>query len=96
MKTSRNPSGTGTPLSNGLLDNQMGVAVEPAITGPYSLTEIATVTAGSNSLTSLDAAIIDAPEPASLSLLGAALFALGMISPRRRSTADRREVVALK
>lgn len=73
------PFGTGTLLSSGLLDGQTGSVTEPVIAGPYSLTEIVTVTAGANSLASIDAAIIDAPEPASLSLLAAALLATGML-----------------
>jgi hypothetical protein len=37
--------GTGSLLSSGLLNNQTAVAFEPVITGPYSLTEIVTITA---------------------------------------------------
>jgi hypothetical protein len=69
--------GTGMLLSSGLLNNQTGVASVPALAGPFSLTEILTVSAGPKSLTSADAAIL-VPEPQSLSLLGAALFALGL------------------
>ena len=75
--------GTGTLLSSGLLNNQSAVVVEPIITGPYSLTEIVTITAGANSLTSLDAIVRDVPEPATLSVLGAALLMLlGMVGAR--------------
>ncbi|HEV7997594.1 MAG TPA: PEP-CTERM sorting domain-containing protein [Stellaceae bacterium] len=81
--TANTQFGTGTLLSSGLSDNQASLVLLPPITGPYSLTEILTITAGSNSLTSIDAAIVDAPEPASLSLLGAALLALGMFGWRR-------------
>jgi len=71
--------GMGTLLSSGLLDNQSGSFVLPSVVGPYSLTELVTITAGGSSFASIDAAILSAPEPASLSLLGAALAALGMI-----------------
>jgi hypothetical protein len=77
--TTNAPFGTGTLLSSGLLDNQASLVFAPAIEGPYSLTEILTINAGPNSLTSIDAAIVDAPEPASLPLLGTALLALGML-----------------
>jgi hypothetical protein len=84
--------GTGTLLSSGLLDNQAAVAVEPIITGPYSLTEIVTITAGGNSLTSLDAIVRDAPEPATLPVLGGALLMLGMIGVRRTAATGRMPV----
>jgi len=73
------PFGKSTLLSTGLFDNQSELVSLPAISGPFSLTEVLTITAGPNSLTSIDAAIMDAPEPASLSLLGAALAALCML-----------------
>jgi hypothetical protein len=81
--TSNTPFGTGTLLASGLSDNQSSFVTVPPITGPYSLTEIVTVTAGANSLTSLDAAVIDTPEPGSLSLLGAALLLLSALGLRR-------------
>ena len=73
------PFGKTTLLSTGLLDNQSDLVFLPALSGPFSLTEVVTITAGPNSLTSIDAAIRDAPEPASLSLLGAALAMLCML-----------------
>ena len=79
LDTTNAAFGTATLLSSGLLDNQSDLASVPAIPGPYSLTGILTIIAGANSLTSIDAAIIDAPEPASLALLAAALGALCMI-----------------
>jgi len=77
------PFGKSTLLSTGLLDDQSDLVSLPAVSGPFSLTEVLTITAGPNSLTSIDAAIMDAPEPASLSLLGAALAALGMLGSGR-------------
>jgi hypothetical protein len=77
--------GTGTLLASNLVDNATGDVFEPSIAGPYSMTEIVTVDAGPHSMTSLDAMVIDAPEPGSLSLLGAGLLALTMVARRRRS-----------
>ncbi len=79
LDTTEADFGTGTLLSSDLIDNQSAAVLLPSVAGPYSLTEVVTVTAGANSLTSIDAAIINAPEPGSLPLLGAALAALCMI-----------------
>jgi hypothetical protein len=87
--TTNTQFGTGSLLSSGLSDNQASLVSEPPISGPYSLTEILTITAGSNSLTSIDAAIVDAPEPASLPLLAGALLALGLLGWRRTAANDR-------
>ncbi len=91
--TSNTPFGTGTLLASGLLDNQSKLVSVPPIAGPYSLTEIVTVTAGANSLASIDAGIIDTPEPGSLPLLGAGLIALAALGLRRTLTRDRRPPV---
>ena len=65
--------GESTPLAAGLLDNQSASVLLPALPEPYSLTEVVTITAGAHRLTSIDAAILDVPAPASLPLLGACL-----------------------
>jgi hypothetical protein len=88
--------GTGTLLSGGLVDNQAAGASTFPGAGPYSLTEIVTVTAGANSLTSLDTTIIQTPEPGSLPLLGAALLALGMIGAGASYAPPPRAPVALR
>lgn len=80
------PFGKRTLLASGLADNQSASVLVPPIAGPYSLTAIITVTAGANSLTSIDAGIIDAPEPASAGLLAAGLLALGALCAGRRRT----------
>lgn len=80
--TSNDPFGTGSQLASGLTDNQVFTTVVPPIAGPYLLTEILTVTAGANSLTSLDGAVFDAPEPGSGWLFGAGLIALGVFVGR--------------
>jgi hypothetical protein len=87
--------GTGTLLLGGLLNNQSAVAVDPIIIGPYSLTEIITIAAGANSLTSLDAIVRDAPEPAIVSVLGAALLMmLGMVGVGRVAATGRHAMLA--
>ncbi len=81
--------GTADLLSSGLVDNQAALTSLPVGTAPFSLTEIITVTAGPNSLTSLDAAIVDVPEPASLPLFGVGFLGLigaGIFVRRRTAT----------
>ena len=73
------PFGKAILLSTDLLDNQSELVSLPALLGSFSLTEVVTISAGPHSLTSIDAAVRDAPEPASVSLLGAALAMLCML-----------------
>ncbi|HTV45821.1 MAG TPA: hypothetical protein VMF05_10925 [Stellaceae bacterium] len=88
------PFGTASLLSAGLLDNQSATVAVPPIASPYSLTEIVTVSAGANSLSSIDAGIIDTPEPGSLALLGSALLALAGLGWWRTITGRRRLAAA--
>jgi len=78
LDTTNADFGTGTPLSSGLFDNQSASTLLASVAGPYSLTEIVTVTAGAGSFSSIDAAIVAAPEPTSLTLLAAGLALLYM------------------
>ncbi|HEY3910687.1 MAG TPA: hypothetical protein VGM07_12460 [Stellaceae bacterium] len=93
--TTDTPFGTGTLLASGLLDNQESLLSVPPITGPYSLTEIVTLTAGANAWASIDSSIVDTPEPGSLPLLGAGLLALALLGLRSAMTRARRSVALL-
>lgn len=84
LDTTNADFGMGTPLSSGLFDNQSGTVSAPVVSGAYSLTEVITISANPSSLSSIDAGIIGAPEPSSLSMLAVALLALGWYLPSRR------------
>jgi hypothetical protein len=80
--------GTGTPLSTisphgtpfGLQD-----VVSASTLAPFALTEVLTITTPGASHLSFDASIVDAPEPASLFVVGTALVGLGSLRRRRNA-----------
>jgi hypothetical protein len=79
--------GMGIPLStlnsSGSPFALTGTAPANISATPYSLTEIVTVTAGGYGQFSLDGMLQPVPEPASLTLLGAALVWMGWLGRRR-------------
>ena len=81
--------GTGTHLSTLTASTtpfSLSDALDVTTTTPYSITEVLTITTTASAHLSLDASVSDAPipEPASLTLLGSAMIALGTLARRKR------------
>ena len=84
--------GQAVPLAD-LTGSSSPFALSSAITasggGPFSITEVLTITAQAAGETfSLDGSLVDAPEPASVGLVGAGFAGLGWVRRRQRKNSE--------
>ena len=78
--------GTDTPL--GTLTSSatpfgLSSVADATTSGPFAITEMFTITTPGAASVSLDGSVVDAPEPASLALLGAGMLGLAAFSRRK-------------